>query len=292
MKIAIYGRTFNTDFLVHIQQVFNLLAEAGVEVHIYGPFLNFIDKCNQTTFKNLKKFETIEMFPEDISFLISIGGDGTFLEAIPYALKNNIPVIGINSGRLGFLANISRDEIPGAFQAIFNKNYQVEYRSLLKFLSPENIIGKQNFALNEITLQKKGTSMINIDAYLNDEFLNTYWTDGLIVSTATGSTAYSLSAGGPIVMPGSGNLILAPIASHNLTVRPIVIPDDLIITLRATARQKQIQITADNRTVEINQPLELKIGKADIKLQMVKFPNNSFYATIRNKLMWGADKRN
>ncbi|MBN2214742.1 MAG: NAD kinase [Bacteroidales bacterium] len=292
MKIAIYGKTFNLDFFKYIQQVFDILKQEGAELVIYKPFLQFIDNYKKIHHDKLKVFESEDELDSDINFIVSIGGDGTFLEAIPYALHYDVPVIGLNSGRLGFLANISKEEIRSAFEAIIGKNYQIEYRTLLKFISPDACVQKLKYALNEITIQKKGSSMITIDAYLNDEYLSTYWTDGLIVSTPTGSTAYSISVGGPIVMPGSSNLILAPIASHNLTVRPIIIHDDLMITLRATSRHNQIHITADNKIMEIDQPVEIKVGTADFKLQMLKLPNNSFYATIRNKLMWGADKRN
>ncbi len=292
MKVAIYGKTFNFDFLEYIQQVFDLLKHKGTEVFIYKPFLKFIDNFQQVSHDKLKVFEKKDELSSDTKFIISIGGDGTFLEAIPYALNYDVPVIGLNSGRLGFLANISKEEIHTAFEAIFSKNYQVEYRTLLRFLSPDICVNELKYALNEITIQKKGSSMITIDTYLNEEYLNTYWTDGLIVSTPTGSTAYSISVGGPIVMPGSNNLILAPIASHNLTVRPIIIHDDLEIKLRATSRYHQIHVTADNRIIEIDQPVEIKLCIADFKLQMLKLPNTSFYATIRNKLMWGADKRN
>ena len=292
MKIAIYGRTFNFDFIKYIQQVFDILKHEGAEVTIYKPFLRFIDNFQQVIHDKCMVFDSEGDLDPDISFIVSIGGDGTFLEAIPYALNYKVPVIGLNSGRLGFLANISKEEIQSAFEAIFSKNYQIEYRTLLQLLTPDICVKELKYALNEVTVQKKGSSMITIDAYLNEEYLNTYFTDGLIVSTPTGSTAYSISVGGPIVMPGTNNLIIAPIASHNLTVRPIIIHDDLLITLRATSRQKQIQVTADNKIIEINQPLEIKIGTADFKLQRLKLPNNSFYATIRNKLMWGADKRN
>lgn len=292
MKVAIYGKTFSSNFLEYIQQVFDILKQKGIEVLVYKPFLKFIDNFKQISHGKFNVFEKKDELSSDIKFIISIGGDGTFLEAMPYALNYNVPVIGLNSGRLGFLANISKEEIQSAFEAIFNKDYQIEYRTLLKFLSPDICVKELQYALNEITIQKKGTSMITIDTYLNEEFLNTYWTDGLIVSTPTGSTAYSISVGGPIVMPGSNNLILAPIASHNLTVRPIIIHDDLEITLKATSRYHQIHVTADSRIIEISQPVEIKLRTAEFKLQMLKLPNTSFYATIRNKLMWGADKRN
>lgn len=292
MKIAIYGKVFNVEFIKYIRQVFKILEAKGAEVFIYKPFLHFIDGCEGVKHGRFKVFEDAGDLVPDINFILSIGGDGTFLETIPYALTFNIPVVGVNSGRLGFLSNISKEEINAAFRAIFSNDYQIEYRTLLKFLYPENVFTSYNFALNEITVQKKGSSMITIETYLNDEYLSTYWTDGLIISTPTGSTGYSISVGGPIVMPGSDNLILAPIASHNLSVRPVIIPDNLTIKLKVTSRQKKIYVTADNRTIDVDQPLELEIGKAEFKLQMLKLPNNNFYTTLRNKLMWGADKRN
>ncbi|MBN2614010.1 MAG: NAD kinase [Bacteroidales bacterium] len=292
MKVAIYGKIFSPGFFSSILQVFDLLVNAGAEVIIYKPFLEYIHGHGKISHEISDTFFSPDDFLGDIDLMVSIGGDGTFLETIPFALRNNIPVIGLNSGRLGFLANIARDEIAASFQAIFNKNYEIEYRTLIKVQTPADLIGNHNFALNEITIQKVGSSMIMIDTFLNGEFLNTYWTDGLIVSTPTGSTAYSLSVGGPIVMPGSGNLILAPIASHNLTVRPIIIPDHFIIGLKASSRHERLQVTADNRTFEVKQPVHFEICRAGFRLQMLKLPNNCFYSTLRNKLMWGADKRN
>lgn len=292
MKIAIFGKTFNEGFLPYIKQVFEILYKNSCNVLIHKDFYEFIEKKSPVNLKNFKVYKDQKDFPEDIDLVVSIGGDGTFLDSFPYALKNNIPVIGINSGRLGFLANISKEEISQAFEAIFNKNYQISYRTLLKFKFPDNIFNEFNFALNEITVQKQGLSMININVFLDNEFLSTYWTDGLIISTATGSTAYSLSVGGPILAPGSENFVLVPIASHNLTVRPVVIPDNLEISLKVYSRSNKFLITADNKTVEIDNPVEVKVVKSDLKLKMLQLPNNSFYSTIRNKLMWGMDKRN
>lgn len=292
MKIAIFGKTFNEGFLPYIKQVFEILYKNYCNVLIHKDFCEFIEKKSPVNLKNFKVYNDQKDFPEDIDLVVSIGGDGTFLDSFPYALKNNIPVIGINSGRLGFLANISKEEISQAFEAIFNKNYQISYRTLLKFKFPDNIFNQFNFALNEITVQKQGLSMININVFLDNEFLSTYWTDGLIISTATGSTAYSLSVGGPILAPGSENFVLVPIASHNLTVRPVVIPDNLEISLKVYSRSNKFLITADNKTVEIDNPVEVKVVKSDLKLKMLQLPNNSFYSTIRNKLMWGMDKRN
>ena len=292
MRIAIYGKTFNPEFRPYVVELFEKLLQNKVEVFIYKPFLEFINdkagfnpECNDL-------FENQDDIGDDVDFMISIGGDGTFLETIPFVKNHNIPIIGLNSGRLGFLASIAKEEISSAFNAIFEKDYEIEYRALIKLDTNKKIFGDLNFALNDITIQKKESTMITIDAFLNDEFFNTYYTDGLIISTPTGSTAYSLSVGGPIVLPGTTNFIIAPIAPHNLTVRPIVVPDDVVITIKVRNRNEKFFITADNRTSLIDNSVKLELYKADFNLKMLKLPNTNFYTTIRNKLMWGVDKRN
>ncbi len=292
MRIAIYGKTFNPGFIPYIQQVYDILVSNKSEVYFYEPFLKFIRKNSTLSFAETSAFSGIDDFPGGSELLISIGGDGTFLDTIPFALKSDIPVVGLNSGRLGFLANISQEEIIPAFNAIFRKNYHIEFRSLLHIESPENLFGESNFALNEVTVQKQGSSMITVEAYLNNDFLNTYWTDGLIISTPTGSTAYSLSVGGPIITPDAGILTLAPIASHTLSVRPVVVPDNLNIRLKVYSRTNKFIVTADSKAVEVETAMEFTIAKARFKLKMLQVPNNNFYSTIRNKLMWGADVRN
>ena len=292
MIISIYGKTYNSEFNPYIKELFEKLGQNNVETIVYKPFLKFIRNNAGIDTTSMDVFENHNEIKDDVDFMISIGGDGTFLETIPFVRNYNIPIIGLNSGRLGFLANISKGEISSALDAIFEKKYEIESRTLIKLDSDINVFGELNFALNEITIQKKNSSMITIDVYLNDEFLNTYWTDGLIISTPTGSTAYSLSVGGPIIIPGSNNFILASIASHNLTVRPIVIPDNIIIKLKINSRNEMFFITADNRTSLIENSVKLTLYKADFKLKMLKLPNNNFYVTLRNKLMWGADKRN
>jgi len=292
MIISIYGKTYNSEFNPYIKELFEKLGQNNVETIVYKPFLKFIRNNAGIDTTSMDVFENHNEIKDDVDFMISIGGDGTFLETIPFVRNYNIPIIGLNSGRLGFLANISKGEISSALDAIFEKKFEIESRTLIKLDSDINVFGELNFALNEITIQKKNSSMITIDVYLNDEFLNTYWTDGLIISTPTGSTAYSLSVGGPIIIPGSNNFILASIASHNLTVRPIVIPDNNIIKLKINSRNEKFFITADNRTSLIENSVKLTLYKADFKLKMLKLPNNNFYVTLRNKLMWGADKRN
>ncbi|MGD2033709.1 MAG: NAD kinase [Bacteroidales bacterium] len=293
MKIAVFGRTFNPDFNRYIVDFFSYLKTNHVSVFLYQPFHGFLKEiCNLDPEVN-DVFTDPDDAPGDIDFLISIGGDGTFLKSIMFLKNFDIPVIGINSGRLGFLANISKEELSEALDAVFKGNYKLESRSMLTVESKNLEFGKYNFALNDVTIQKKDTVMIKVDTYLNGEFLNTYWTDGLIISTPTGSTAYNMSVGGPIVLPGSNNFVIAPIASHNLTVRPIIVPDDIEIKLEVKARSGNFHITLDNRTqVMGTRDNVFHIKKADLPLKIVNFQFNSYYSTIRNKLMWGADKRN
>jgi NAD+ kinase len=293
MKIAIFGRSFNPEFRQFIIEFFDQLQVYKAEVLIYRPFYDFLINSADCEPVYNSLFEGEKDAPEDVDFLISIGGDGTFLESIQFLKKFDIPVIGLNSGRLGFLANISKEEITEAFEAIISGNYEVEERSMIILESEKNPFGKFNFALNDASIQKKDSVMITVDAFLDDEYLNTYWTDGLIVSTPTGSTAYSLSIGGPILTPGSENFVIAPIASHNLSVRPIVIPDNKVIRLEVNSRSGGFLVTVDNRTQKMNgKDNTFYIRKAPFQLRMIRLPFNNFYSTIRNKLMWGADKRN
>ena len=292
MKIGVYGKTFNQGFRPYVRELINILEEHQAQLVVYKPFYDFI--CCETgeERKVFRVFNDYSDYDKTCDLMVSIGGDGTFLESIPYVIRQNTPVIGINSGRLGFLSNISKESITEAFQAILAGNYSVEYRTLICFKQPDTIFNGMNFALNDITIHKSDSSLITIDAYINDEFLNTYWTDGLIISTPTGSTAYSLSVGGPVVVPGSGNFIIAPISSHNLTVRPLIIPDTNIISLKVNSRSGWYSITADNRTLQVDNQEMFSIGKSDYKLKMLKLPNTSFYDTLRNKLKWGEDVRN
>lgn len=293
MKIAIYGKSISHEFKPAIIELFDRLKSEGVEVAIYSSFYKYlVEKANCQGIE-CNTFDSIEESPSDVDFLISIGGDGTFLESMLFLKSSDIPVIGLNSGRLGYLANIGADEIQKAFDAILNNNYEIERRSLLRIESEIELLEGFNFALNEVSVQKVDSSLLSIDTWINDEFVNTYWTDGLIIATPTGSTAYSLSVGGPVVVPGSTNFIIAPIASHNLTVRPLVIPDDVHIKLRVKSRAEKFLVTADNRTQLMGlEHSELNIRKTKFILKMLKLPFNSYYSTLRNKLMWGADKRN
>jgi NAD+ kinase len=292
MKVAVYGRNFKPDFNVSIFNLFENLKRNNAQVFIFESFYQFLkQKVNfkpdiSEVFKNNKDIT------KNIDLFLSIGGDGTFLEAITIVRDMGIPIVGINSGQLGFLATISKEELDDSIKDILENRYSLEERTLIKLETSGMIFGDFNYALNEITVQKEGSTMITIQAFINNEFLNSYWADGLIISTPTGSTAYSLSVGGPIVIPNSNNFIISPIAPHNLTVRPIVIPDHNELVLKVNSRGSKFIVSLDSRSELVNNSVELKIKRADFKIKIIKLERHNFFSTIRNKLMWGADKRN
>ncbi|MEA3445455.1 MAG: NAD kinase [Bacteroidota bacterium] len=294
MKVAIYGRNYNSAFHPYIEQLFRILDANKIDVILFEAFRDFIFKSGKIGFNpDIEIFNTASEITGDVEFLISIGGDGTFLETIPFVKGTNIPVIGINSGRLGFLADIAKEELSSAMDNILQKKYKIEERVVLSLETKNNLFGDNNFALNEFTIHKKDSaSMITIHTYLNDEYLNSYWADGIIVSTPTGSTAYSLSVGGPIVLPNSNNFIITPIAPHNLTVRPIVIPDHNVIRFKVEGRINSFLASLDHRSQSFNKTMELVVCRAKFTVKIINLENHSFFSTLRNKLMWGLDKRN
>jgi NAD+ kinase len=292
MKIAIYGRSTPDNTSECIQTLFHKLNEYKTEIYIYEPFYKFLKQKIQIT-GNIKTFNTHTDLIGKVETMFSLGGDGTFLETLSFTRNSGIPVLGINTGRLGFLANVAKAEINTAIQALAEKKYSIEKRSMLIISAPSGIFGEVNYGLNEITVLKKDTSaMITIHTYINGDYLNSYFADGLIIATPTGSTAYSLSCGGPLVMPGSENFIITPIAPHNLNVRPLVISDNNIITLKVDARSPNYLVTLDSRSEVLESSTELTIKKADFSANLIKLENQNFFTTIRNKLLWGLDKRN
>ncbi|MBL0331023.1 MAG: NAD kinase [Bacteroidetes bacterium] len=292
MQIAIYGRSTNDNTSEYIQQLFHKLNEYKTEILIYEPFYSFIKQKLELT-GNIKTFSSHTDLHGKVDAMFSLGGDGTFLETLSYVRNSGIPVLGINTGRLGFLANVAKTEINMAVDALMQKKYTIEKRSLLSVSGPKGIFGEVNYGLNELTVLKKDTSsMITINAYINGDYLNSYFADGLIIATPTGSTAYSLSCGGPLVMPGSENFVITPIAPHNLNVRPLVISDNNIITLKVEGRSPNYLVTLDSRSEVIESNIELTIKKADFSAHLIKLENQSFFTTMRNKLLWGLDKRN
>jgi NAD+ kinase len=292
MKVAIFGRPFDKSFKDYILRFFDNLKHHNINLSVHHDFYNFLINEINLSSKNIEVFRKHHELERDTDLMFSIGGDGTILDAITIVRDSGIPIVGINTGNLGFLASIAKEEIDHALNAIYANNYTIEERTLLKLESPPSIFHDFPFGLNEIAVQKIDSTMIKVHAYIDGEFLNTYWADGLIISTPTGSTAYSLSVGGPIIIPNSGNFIISPISPHNLTVRPIVLPDSSELQLKLESRAVNYIASLDHRSVVVNNTMDLKIKKADFKIKLLQLNNTSFYQTLRNKLMWGADKRN
>lgn len=293
MIIAIFGISTDLTYTPDLAKLFSLLKERNISTYMYRPFYDFVQKHCLIRPEVAGLFNSGKDLPDDVSFLISIGGDGTFLQSVLTLKNKSIPAIGLNLGRLGFLSDISREDMQEAIDSILQGNYEIEERSLLQLNEHEHLFGDFNYALNEIAITKLDTSsMISVHTYLNEEYLSTYWADGLIIATPTGSTAYSLSVGGPILTPDSKSLIITPIAPHNLTVRPIVVPDNITLRLQVEGRGHQFQASLDSRSEAISFPGELRIQKADFHVKTLKLPGHGFFSTLRNKLMWGADKRN
>ncbi len=291
MKIAIYGKRIAENYLPFIHALFKTLLDKDVEVLVFQPFHNEL-KLQTSLPPQIKMFNTYEEV-KSVNYLFSVGGDGTLLETVALVRDSNIPILGINTGRLGFLTSVTTTEIEQAIEDVLVGNYKLDKRTLLSLETKNNLFGEVNYALNEITLQKTDTSsMITIQVYLGGDFLNSYWADGLILSTPTGSTAYSLSCGGPIILPASGNIIINPIAPHNLNVRPIVIPDDTELTLKIEGRTENFLVALDSRSLTVPLSMELKIKKANHHINLIRLKNHSFLSTLRTKLMWGLDKRN
>ncbi|PSL48993.1 NAD+ kinase [Chitinophaga niastensis] len=292
MQVALYSRGFITEDIANIRLLLEELQRAEIEAIIYEPFFRTLQQ--HIPFDSIPTlFSTAEDLSEKIDFLMSLGGDGTLLDTVCYVRDTNIPVIGINFGRLGFLASIGKEEIYALVQALLNRTYVVDQRSLLHLDANIPLFGEVPYALNEFTIHKKDTSaMVKIHTYLNGEFLNTYWADGLIVATPTGSTGYSLSCGGPIVFPDAGNFVITPVAPHNLNVRPIIVPNDNIISFEVEGRSDQFLCTLDSRMETIDNTVQLAIKKERFKLSLLRLDDSNFLHTLRNKLLWGIDARN
>ena len=292
MKIAIYGQNYSKE---SNQKAFEILLEVllqlKLEIIIEADFLNLQDQ----KFRDNAQIKTFKTLDNSYELLISIGGDGTILRAITYVRDMGIPIVGINTGRLGFLATIQTDEIESALTEIVNGKYKISERTLLSVSTDINNeeIDQTNFALNEIAISRKNTtSMITVETHLNDEYLTSYWADGLILSTPTGSTGYSLSCGGPVITPDANNFALTPIAPHNLSARPLIIPDHTKVTLRVDGREDQFLLSLDSRIVTLPNTTTITIKKADFVIKMVERQDETFLDTLRKKLLWGEDRRN
>ena len=292
MKIALFGRPFSDDCKMNISAFFQILVDHKTELFIYGPFLDFLKQNTGVMPPIAGTFESHEDITNDVQFMFSIGGDGTFLKSVAIVQDYGIPIAGINTGRLGFLANITLENLTSSIEAIFQGHYSIEHRSLIKIALSEGALNGFSSALNEVSIQKRYSSMITIHTYLNDVLLNSYWADGLIISTPTGSTAYSLSVGGPIATPDSNNFIISPLAPHNLTVRPVIVPDNKIIRLKVDSRDSSFILSIDSRSEIFDSNLEIIIRRADFTIKTIRIEGNTFYDNLRNKLMWGLDRRN
>ncbi|MFP4603741.1 MAG: NAD kinase [Bacteroidales bacterium] len=293
MKIAIYGRKLEKDNIQYVHDLINALSKYHFEIYFFDVFYHSLELQEQYISQINGLFSGNADIQPDIDCLISIGGDGTFLDTLEIVRDTSIPVIGINYGRMGFLASISReDDIENVIKDLYERKYTIEERSLLKVESKNNVIPGFNEALNDMTIQKKESQMITVHVYLDGQLLNSYWADGLIIATPTGSTAYSLSVGGPILLPETNNFIISPISPHTLTVRPIVVPGNCEITLKPESRSTKYLVTMDHRTEIIKGEISLKVTKAHYDMKIIRLMHTNFYNTLRNKLMWGIDRRN
>ncbi|MAO02771.1 MAG: NAD kinase [Flavobacteriales bacterium] len=291
MTVAIFGNIYPQHFSKYIQHLIKRLENENINLIIEQKFNEFLQKDIRFN-KSVQTFSNHQELKDNADFLFSIGGDGTLLKAVTYIQDSEIPVLGVNTGRLGFIASVSANQIDESINDIIKDNYEINERILLELNTSNELFKHKNFALNEVAVSKKDTSsMIKIDAFIDDQFLNTYWADGLVVSTPTGSTGYSLSCGGPIIMPGSNNIIITPNAPHNLNVRPIVISDNKTIKLKVEDRDQLALVSLDSRHRAFNSDTTLTIKKADFKVKLITPKENTFTSTIRNKLMWGVDKR-
>lgn len=292
MKIAIYSKAFKDDAKDYIQLLFNEFRKFEIEISIFHEYLpELLDKIEINN--EYSTFIGYEDLGEGFDFVLCIGGDGTILSAATLVRDLHIPILGINTGRLGFLANISKKDIQKTILQLMAGRYTIEDRAMISVTNMEKTFEDLNFAVNEITINRKDTtSMISVKVCLDNKFLNTYWADGLIVATPTGSTGYSLSCGGPIIMPGSQNFVITPIAPHNLNVRPLVVDDNHELTIHVQGREDEYLIGLDSRIYTVKVGAEIHIRKADFSIGMVIPENHDYPSTLRNKLLWGLDRRN
>jgi NAD+ kinase len=292
MKAAIYSRIMETEQQKDFQLFFDELTKQKIEPVIFQHFFDQIKDAIDLP-AGTKTFLLSEDLSDEIEFMISLGGDGTLLDTITLVRNKNISIVGINFGRLGFLASIGIDEVKIAMKAIGNRSYIIDKRTMIHLDANIPMFGSVPYALNEFSIHKRDiASMIKIQTHLNGEFLNTYWADGLIVATPTGSTGYSLSCNGPVVFPDSGSFVITPVAPHNLNVRPIIVPDDNVISFEIESRSEQIICALDSRREIVNKNVQLAVRKESFGIKLVRLNEKNFLLTLRNKLTWGLDKRN
>lgn len=291
MKIGIHGKEFNRPLIPLVERIFRILSAHKAEVFVSASFEKYLKASVFKPFKRKIYAAGADLGKLDI--FLSLGGDGTLLESVTHIRDCETPILGINTGRLGFLATTSKEEIEMALTKVLDGGFTLDKRTLLRLESNKKLFGKLNFALNDFTIVKKdSSSMITVHTYIDGEFLNSYWADGLIVSTPTGSTGYSLSCGGPLVFPGSGNFILTPVSPHNLTVRPIVVSDDAELSFQVEGRSKKFLVSLDSRIAIVDETVKLRVVKERFKAILVSLEGQHYFKTLRQKLNWGLDVRN
>jgi NAD+ kinase len=290
MKIAIFGNILRPVIMTHLKILFSFAKEKNIILQLDEDLYDFAKAySNDIT----KETEIITSDNFNANFVLSIGGDGTFLTTAARVGRKNIPILGVNTGRLGFLTDVAGENLISTLEAIIAGKHTIEERTLLKLEAKDGTPFSYPYALNDISiLKQESSSMISINVSLNDEPINRYQADGLVISTPTGSTAYSMSVGGPIVVPQARNFIISPVASHSLNVRPLVVPDDWIIDLEVKSRSNNYMVSLDGRTKILEQNTKLRIVRADYTIKVIKQKHHTFFDTLKNKLMWGIDKRN
>lgn len=292
MNVALFGKSLSPENGAYMKQLLELLHDKECNLLVYGGFLEQIKAYIPESWR-YGQFDSYADLKDSAEMLFSIGGDGTILDVVPFVRDLGLPVLGINLGRLGFLSSVSKNEIGTALDSVLSGRYTTEKRTLLELVSPDNVFGEVKYALNELNvIRNPEHSLLAIKVWVDDKFLNTYWGDGILLATPTGSTAYSLSAGGPILAPNAHDFVITPIATHNLTVRPMVIPDDSEVRISVEGREKQFVFSMDSHTCALPTSVELKVRKANFCIHLVRMDGDDFFSTIRNKLMWGKDNRN
>lgn len=293
MNIAIYSRAYRKEHLPYVTKLLDALQHMGYNIVLFRPYLESAIK----RVPSLSSWDTFsshqDLVENQVDMVITIGGDGTLLDTVTLVRDSGIPVAGINMGRLGFLADINRTDIDKLVESIHQGNYSIEERTLMRVSSCKDIFGDTNYGLNEFTLHKTdSSSMIVVHTFLNGEFLNSFWADGLIASTPTGSTAYSLSCGGPIVLPIANTFVLTPVAPHNLNARPLIIPDDTTLSFEVETRERQYLCSIDSRYKKVNRNVKISVAKESFQFKLLRISESSYIKTLRQKLMWGEDTRN
>jgi NAD+ kinase len=293
MHVLIYSQRFKTADREYVKTLLSTLKDQAIKVSFYKPYHELLIKKFPEYSEHSTISEDATLAKEEFDMVLSLGGDGTILNAVTLVKKAEIPICGINLGRLGFMATVEKTRIVEAIEKIKRGEFRVESRSMLQLQSNKDLFDGLNFALNDFTLHKRDTSsMMIIHTYINGDFINSYWADGLIVSTPTGSTGYTLSCGGPIVFPQSTNFVITPVAPHNLNVRPIMISDDSEILFKIEGRSKNYLCTLDSRSTKVTKKIELKVSRNDFDAKIALLDDISFIETIRKKLNWGLDSRN